>query len=169
MRYGVERLGWALNSLIIVAILTFSFTNYTDVMAKELLVKVSDEDRYCLQQNVFFEARNQSIKGQVAVAWVTLNRVKNSNFPDTICEVVWQNKQFSWTHDGKSDEPAKTTVARRAWEDAGLIADIVLFEWLKGSTGPVGGATFYHATYVLPDWASEKKFTTVVDDHIFYK
>ena len=169
MRYGVERASWALNSLIIVAILTFAFTNYTEVMAKDLLIKISDEDRYCLQQNVFFEARNQSIKGQVAVAWVTLNRVKNSNFPATICEVVWQSKQFSWTHDGKPDEPAKTDVARRAWEDAGLISEIVLFEWLKGSKGPVGGATFYNADYVMPAWAKEKKWLGIVDNHIFYK
>jgi spore germination cell wall hydrolase CwlJ-like protein len=45
----------------------------------------------------------------------------------------------------------------------------VLFEWLKGSNGPVAGATYYHADYVNPDWAKEKKWLGIIDDHIFYK
>jgi spore germination cell wall hydrolase CwlJ-like protein len=83
--------------------------------------------------------------------------------------VVWQDKQFSWTQDGKPDEPAENDADRRAWEDAGLISEIVLFEWLKGSNGPVAGATYYHANYVTPDWAKEKKWLGIIDDHIFYK
>jgi len=169
MKYGVERLSWALNSFFIVAVLTFGINNYSEVLAQDLLDRVSDIDRNCLHQNVYFEAGNQSIKGKVAVAWVTLNRVRSQEFPNTICEVVWQDKQFSWTQDGKPDEPAKNTADRRAWEDAGLISEIVLFEWLKGSNGPVAGATYYHADYVDPAWAKEKKLLGVVDDHIFYK
>ena len=59
----------------------------------------------CLSLNIYFEARNQSIKGMALVAEVTINRVRHPDWPSRVCEVVWQNKQFSWTHDGKSDEP----------------------------------------------------------------
>jgi spore germination cell wall hydrolase CwlJ-like protein len=70
----------------------------------------------CLALNMFFEARNESLIGQVMVAEVTLNRVANARFPDTVCEVVWQDRQFSWTHDGKTDNPNKLPhVDREAW------------------------------------------------------
>ena len=69
----------------------------------------------CLAENIYFEARNQGFAGWVAVAQVTLNRVRDDRFPNTICEVVKQGLtyesgfpirdkcQFSWYCDGKSD------------------------------------------------------------------
>jgi spore germination cell wall hydrolase CwlJ-like protein len=68
----------------------------------------------CLATNIYFEARGEPIKGQIAVAMVTLNRVNDSRFPDNICDVIHQSKQnsdgkpircqFSWYCDGKSDK-----------------------------------------------------------------
>ena len=55
----------------------------------------------CLAINIYFEARSEPIEGQVAVAWVTLNRRDAEGFRDTVCIVVHQYMQFSWTHDGK--------------------------------------------------------------------
>ena len=73
---------------------------------------IADEVK-CLAQNIYWEARNQSIQGMYAVADVTLNRVKDKRWPSTVCEVVKQRKnaggrwicQFSWYCDGKSDTP----------------------------------------------------------------
>ena len=76
----------------------------------------------CLSLNVYFEARNQPVAGQVAVAQVTMNRVADPRYPDTVCEVVYDHKQFSWYWDGKSDRP----VEEEAWEQAQLIASAVL-------------------------------------------
>ena len=73
----------------------------------------------CLSLNIYYEARNQPLRGQMAVAEVVLNRVEDKNFPDTICEVVMEGPtyswkpdfpvrhkcQFSWYCDGKSDTP----------------------------------------------------------------
>lgn len=51
----------------------------------------------CLAANLYFEARGEPLKGQLAVAKVTLNRVKSKQYPDSICAVVFQKHQFSWT------------------------------------------------------------------------
>jgi spore germination cell wall hydrolase CwlJ-like protein len=151
---------------------TVTIASYVDaaIMAAQMhLETVSDEDRYCLQQNIYFEARNQSIAGQVAVAWVTLNRVEAQRFRDTICGVVWQNKQFSWTHDGKSDSPGTNVLEQRAWEDAGLVADVVLLDWARRRASPVGEAIMYHADYVNPYWAASYTQVAQIESHIFYE
>ncbi len=138
------------------------------------------EDMECLQKNIFFEARNQSISGQVAVAWVTLNRMENSKFPDNICAVVYQGQrdangnmirnkcQFSWYCDGKSDRILNNAVAQRAWEDARIIAEVVVLDWARGNISPIENATYYHANYVHPRWARSFTEVATIDDHIFY-
>ena len=60
-------------------------------------------DIYCGAQNIYFEAGSEPFEGMMAIADVTINRKKDTRWPDSICNVVWQDKQFSWTHDGKSD------------------------------------------------------------------
>ena len=58
-----------------------------------------ERDLNCLALNVYHEARNQPIEGQLAVAHVTLNRLDDPSFPSTICEVVFRSRHFSWTND----------------------------------------------------------------------
>ena len=64
-----------------------------------------DDDRIALACNIYFEARDESIEGMMAVVAVTMNRVESAKYPATVAEVVWQNRQFSWTKDGKVDRP----------------------------------------------------------------
>ena len=66
---------------------------------------VDPEQHECLALNVYHEARGEVIEGQIAVAHVTLNRVNHSYFPETICDVVYQNRQFSWTFTIKDHTP----------------------------------------------------------------
>ena len=129
----------------------------------------------CLALNIYFEARDQDIVGQVAVAEVVMNRVEDPRYPDDICKVVMQGPvyaktafpvrhkcQFSWYCDGKSDR-AKDKEAF-AW--AYLIAQLVT----KANYPPVTkGATHYHADYIFPDWAETKSLTTVIGNHAFYR
>lgn len=124
----------------------------------------SKEELYCLAQNIYFEARGESHLGQTAVAWVTLNRVHSDLFPNTICKVVWEDSQFSWTADGKSDTPKDAV----AWLEAKTVAVEVL-ETYKTSNDPTEGSLFFHADYSNPYW--NKKFDRVVeiDSHVFYK
>jgi len=158
-----------MNLLVFAAIVAVGAFHIQDARAEAVLSDITDEDRYCLQQNIYFEARNQSVAGQVAVAWVTMNRVNAKHYPSSICGVVWQNKQFSWTHDGLPDRPGRNVLEQRAWEDAGLIADVVLLDWAHGRISPVEHATHYHADYVKPYWANSYTRVAVVDNHIFYQ
>ena len=131
-------------------------------------------ERECLAENVYFEARGQGQAGWVAVAQVTLNRVQDTRFPNTICEVVKQgltyesghpikNKcQFSWHCDGKSDKVKNLKVYSEINELVNYVLDQKLFDF-------TGGATHYHADYVRPDWAKTKTKTIEIEDHIFYR
>jgi len=115
----------------------------------------------CLAMNVYFEAQNQSIAGQVAVAQVTMNRVVSPDYPDTVCGVVNQHKQFSWYWDGKSDVPQH----EEAWQRAQMVAKGVL-----GGSGhnDLKGVMHYHALYVKPYWAKEMQMVAKIGEHIFY-
>jgi len=157
------------NAITLAAVAAVGAYQIDQARAEQVVSSISAEDQRCMQQNIYFEARNQSTLGQVAVAWVTLNRVQSDRYPDSICGVVWQNKQFSWTHDGKSAEPGNNVLEQRAWEDAGLVTEVVLLDWALGKNGPVGAATMYHADYVDPYWSDSYRLVTKVDDHIFYQ
>ena len=61
----------------------------------------------CLAALIFFEARGESLEGQIAVGEVAINRVESPRWPNDICAVVMQKKQFSYTHDGLSDNPER--------------------------------------------------------------
>ena len=117
----------------------------------------------CLALNIYFEARSEKPMGQLAVAEVTLNRVTSSRYPDTVCEVVWQRKQFSWTHDGKSDKPKDA----RAWDMAVRAAKLAM----KHRDVVIVGneVTHYHADYVKPYWTTAYERVAKVGTHIFYK
>lgn len=120
---------------------------------------------FCLAKNIYFESRDQPWVGQIAVAQVTLNRVKDGRFPNTICKVVKQRKnrtcQFSWYCDGLSDTPKDRKRYREAVSTAiyaykGEIPDIT------------EGSLWYHALTVTPWWAKAYKRTININDHIFY-
>jgi spore germination cell wall hydrolase CwlJ-like protein len=115
----------------------------------------------CLALNIYFEARDQPIDGQLMVAEVTLNRVASPDFPDNICDVVWSGA-FSWTHDGKSDTPKD----KKAFALAVNLAKQAINnpDTLLGTN-----ATYFHNTSARPYWS--KVFTQVgkVGDHIFYE
>ena len=127
--------------------------------------------------NIYHEAGNQSMLGQMAVGQVVMNRVADSRFPDTVCEVVKQaitykgtNKpvlhkcQFSWYCDGKKDEP---NFESKTWSLALEHASIMLTKTIVLDV--TEGATHYQATYVRPAWAKTKTRTTRIDRHIFYR
>lgn len=130
----------------------------------------------CLAKNIYFEARSESELAQRAVGWVTLNRVNDSRYPNTICEVVHQGQQdaagnmirhrcqFSWYCDGRSDEP--TEIAE--WNNAMRIAFMVIGNY-GNFPDPVEGAFMYHADYVDPHWSDSYARVTRIDSHIFYK
>ena len=129
-----------------------SCTHLTELKAAELK---------CLADNIYFEALTESEAGQIAVANVTMNRVKSKHFPNSVCDVVWESKQFSWTHDGKSDKPS----SEKAYKEVYSIAESVYNGDIVDITE---GATFYHADYVNPSWNKVMTRVAKIDTHIFY-
>jgi|TARA_A100001388_G_C28729240_1_gene480615 spore germination cell wall hydrolase CwlJ-like protein len=148
------------------------------------------EEARCLAENIYHEARNQGTAGWLAVAAVTLNRVTDDRFPDSICGVVFQSEtreswrtkgkdvpdiervyypvrhrcQFSWYCDGKPDDI----------NQLGIYMDIMQFTKILLTSRVMmfditDGATFYHADYVMPSWAKSKIKTIEIGDHIFYR
>ena len=119
----------------------------------------------CLALNVYFEARSEPISAQFAVAQVTMNRVLSDTYPDTVCDVVWQRKQFSWTHDGKSDRPRE----EQAWRRAKWVAAVTLNDDDNSVDILPRTALHYHADYVKPYWVSSLVKVTQIGRHIFYR
>ena len=137
--------------LHILAAILFTFGMSIDNIQKR-------EQLYCGAQNIYHESRGESSLGQIAVANVVRNRIASEHYPNTICEVVWQSKQFSWTDDEISDEPKN----RKAFVKA------VWFNLISGMMDKTKGATHYYAhNKVDPFWAKEMKVTTVIGNHTF--
>lgn len=123
---------------------------------------------HCLSQAVYYEARSEKTEGQLAVAEVIVNRVKDHRYPNTICEVVFQGAtrttgcQFTFTCDGAM----RKTPGDKRWKKAQTIASHVVMGLNEEKTG---GATHYHATYVNPVWNSGLIRTEKIGLHIFYR
>jgi len=119
---------------------------------------------HCLALNVYFESRGESSLGQKAVAWVTLNRSYDSEYPDDICDVVYDGGQFVWTTDKYSNEPIDSV----AWAQALHIAyDILKSHKVKND--PTDGAVMFHTLTSKPYWRKSYVVTAKIDGHIFYK
>jgi spore germination cell wall hydrolase CwlJ-like protein len=122
----------------------------------------------CLASAVYYEAGNQDSDGQRAVAQVVLNRARHPAFPNSVCGVVYQGStrptgcQFTFTCDGSlTREPDGD-----GWRRATKVAE----DALSGAVyAPVGWATYYHADYVVPTWASSMAKDAIVGAHIFYR
>ncbi len=123
----------------------------------------------CLSRAIYFEARSESELGQLAVAKVILNRVKDRDYPNTICGVVYQGAerknscQFSFACDGNTDNP-KTGAS---WSQAKRVAARAL----NGASDVriISTATHYHADYVRPKWSNTMRRLIKIGRHIFYR
>jgi hypothetical protein len=123
----------------------------------------------CLADAVYFEARGEPMRGQMAVAQVVMNRVFSGYYPNNVCGVVYQNArrhlacQFTFACDGSRDVVNEPDM----WEQAKRIAKDTLDGkiWL----GEVGHATHYHAYWVHPSWVHEMRKMYKLGVHTFYR
>jgi len=121
-----------------------------------------------LAMNIYHEARGEPIHAQIAVAEVTINRVKSPNYPNTIKGVVTQTGggscAFSWWCDGYADEPED----KKAWARSVFLADFMLDE---GEYVSVIGdkALFYHNLNVTPYWLTDVVELQQIGKHKFYR
>jgi spore germination cell wall hydrolase CwlJ-like protein len=136
-------------------------------------VHISEEDMKWLALNIYFEARNDTMAGKIAVGQVVLNRAENANFPNTVRQVVQHARlpglhrcQFSWYCDGKRDEPnLRNRFEEEAWYESQVAARIVA----EGMFKDYIQATHYHAVTVYPEWANDLEFIRQVGLHRFYE
>ena len=122
----------------------------------------ADEERKCLAGAVYFEARGESLEGQLAVAEVVLNRAASGEYPATICEVVKQPAQFSFVRDGQFPPIDESSVAWRIAVAVAYIAKEKLADKLASDV------LWYHADYVAPVWGRRLARVTQIGTHIFY-
>jgi spore germination cell wall hydrolase CwlJ-like protein len=127
------------------------------------VIKYSKQEFDCLARNIYYEAGIEDKLGKIAVAQVTLNRLRTGYWGRDICKVVYAPAQFSWTR-----------VKRRAWlqntganwTESQQVAAEVLDQGIRIPT--LKTSLFYHADYVKPYWKDDSKRTTKVGRHIFY-
>lgn len=132
-------------------------------------INLTNSEFSCLVENVYHEAGNQPWIGKVAVAYVTINRMKDARYPNTICEVVWQRIvacQFSWTCD--IEKVKRRKINEKMWNES---YDVVseLIRMYDPFLDPTRGSTHFHATYVKPEWRNKLNKIVVINDHIFYR
>lgn len=122
----------------------------------------------CLTQALYFEARGETLAGQIAVAEVILNRVDDRRYPSSLCGVIEQGMdrrnacQFSYMCDGRKE----VVTERDSWSTLGKIARVMIDGRPRHLTS---GATHYHATHVNPGWASRLIQTVWIGDHKFFR
>jgi Cell Wall Hydrolase len=122
----------------------------------------------CLAATIFYEAGNESVNGQMAVAQVVLNRVRHPAYPKSVCGVVFQGHerhtgcQFSYTCDGAMAR----TPSEAAWQQYRALADGMLNGLVYA---PVGWATHYHTDWVLPVWSARLEKLRAEGTHLFFR
>jgi len=120
----------------------------------------SEKDINCIAENIYHEARGEGEDGMLAVANVTLNRYFHSAFPNTICDVVHQPHQFSWT------KSKKKIIETESFKTAKRVAEFVL----AYSEDITSGSLYFHNTSIKsPKWTKSLQIAGIIGNHIFYK
>lgn len=182
MKRSLKFASGILNAVTAGAIAIVSYSSIAaSAQEQQLLDEFAQAEHICLAKNIYYEARSSNLADRAAVADVVLNRVNDTRYPNTICEVVqqgqqkpsWKNPdqmvmvrnkcQFSWYCDGKADDPQDED----AWADAQMLAYAIIEE--NKYRGISEGSTHYHATYVSPRWAKHFQLVGRIGAHIFYR
>lgn len=128
------------------------------------VIKYSKKDLDCLARNIYYEAGVEDKLGKIAVAQVTLNRLRTGYWGKDICRVVYAPAQFSWTRVKRRAWLQNTGIS---WEESKQVAVEVLDQ--GSSIRALKTSLFYHADYIKdPYWVDHTKRTTKVGRHIFY-
>ena len=125
--------------------------------------EVLSEEANCIATAVYFEARGESLEGQLAVARVIMNRAASGQYPASWCSVVKQPAQFSFVRHGRF--PAIKT-ASAAWAKAQGVTRLAMADVIPSLSNDV---LWYHANYVNPSWGHRLSMAQKIGLHIFYR
>jgi spore germination cell wall hydrolase CwlJ-like protein len=121
------------------------------------------EEMNCIATAVYFEARGESVEGQLAVARVVMNRAASGRYPASWCSVVKQPAQFSFVQHGQFPYADPNC---DAWKKAEAVAELAVANVVP-SVGP--DVLWYHADYVAPSWRRNLQEVQQIGAHIFYR
>jgi spore germination cell wall hydrolase CwlJ-like protein len=122
-----------------------------------------NEEANCLATAVYFEARGETLEGQLAVARVVMNRAASGRYPPSWCEVVKQPYQFSFVRSGQFPAVDQNC---EAWRKAQAIARLAISNVIPSVSSDV---LWYHADYVAPSWGQRLNRVSKIGAHIFYR
>ena len=143
---------------------------YEPLGSSQITTAMRERQLGCLSKNIYYEAGSEPFEGKVAVAQVTMNRVKSGQFPEDICQTIYQKNivyekvicQFSWTCDRNSGmRPPDNANYKESQE----VAKKVLLEEFRLPV--LKDAMYFHGDYINPGWKREK--VAKIGRHIFYK
>lgn len=119
----------------------------------------------CLSLTIYHEARGENIYGQLAVAQVVMNRVESPRYPDTVCGVVTQRKQFSFLNNCNIKCAVQNVREQQAWKVSQSVTNSIL----QGHRITLN-ATHYHTTWVQPYWSKHERMQPLktIGNHTFY-
>jgi spore germination cell wall hydrolase CwlJ-like protein len=122
----------------------------------------ASRDVACLAEALYFEARGTGAAGKEAVGHVVLNRMKNREFPNTVCGVISDRCQFSYRCDGRPDTLADAASRARAFRTAETV--------LGGTPDITSGALFFHSARVKnPGWFNTRQRVGTFGGNVFYR
>ncbi|ALM62068.1 endolysin [Vibrio phage qdvp001] len=129
------------------------------------LLSVEVGTRTCLVYNLYHESRSESDMANIMILNTVFNRVESPHFPNTPCGVVKQDKQFSWTHDNKSDKMHNLKQVKRLTK---LVDKYLMNKELFLSLSE--NVDHYHSNKIRPSWSKSKRMkkVAVIDQHVFY-
>lgn len=116
----------------------------------------------CLATAIYYESRGEPDLGKKSVGHVIMNRVESGKYPDDVCGVILQHRQFSFVKRKNLLTPPKNEVYNNIRDLAENIYHN--HETLKD---PTGNALYFHSNKVNPKWKKTAK--TKIGNHIFYR
>jgi spore germination cell wall hydrolase CwlJ-like protein len=139
-----------------------------DILESDPALAQLVSEHKCLSEALYYEARGEGAKGQMAVAEVIFHRLHNKHYPSTICGVVYQGKntkdcQFSFA----CVKHAKTK-EEGEWDSAQMLAARIL-TGVARMNDVTSEATHFHTISVQPEWADHLVKTIQIGNHIFYR
>lgn len=135
-------------------------------------IVVNNNEYRCAVRNLYHEGRGEGLVGQAFIVKSVLNRVRDTKHPHSICKVIYQRMQFSWTHQipkNKQQVPNKTTSEKELLKQLEALSTVVILLDRVGIDF-TDNSKYYHSTRVKPKWDYSKLVKIkVVGNHVFYK
>lgn len=180
MKDTIKRWSIYITIFVVSMLLTDQYREYRQLQEFEAVRKdlirqeqeaVKDQERKCLRNALYYEARSEGTVGILAVASVIENRKNHVNYPSSYCGVIKQHKQFSYTLERKPDVERIEQRLKAADKVAYGYVSEVAEEMLQGQFKPVldHSVLWYAKTSVRNYWTKTKAVATRIGQHVFYK